>query len=72
MAVMAQGIQNAGANVTGETIKAGLEKIKDLDTGGVTSKITFTPDSHKGALSLRMYQVKGGKWLPITDFIQAQ
>jgi hypothetical protein len=49
MAVMVEGIKNAGSNVTGETIKASLEKIKDFDTGGVTSKITFTPQSHKGA-----------------------
>lgn len=72
MAVLAQGINNAGSNITGENIKVGLEKIKDFDTGGVTSKVTFTPQSHKGALSLRMYQVKGGKWVPFTDFIAAQ
>ncbi len=71
MKVMAEGLKQAGDNLTGEGIKAGLETLKNYDTGGVTAPITFSPQSHKGALKMKLYEVKGGKWVPFTDYIQA-
>ena len=51
-------------------LTAALETMKDFDTGGVTTKLTFTPDDHRGSKALRLYQVKGGKWAPVTDYLQ--
>ena len=73
MAVMAEGLKralDAGKPLSGENLKTALETMKDFDTGGVTTKLTFTPDDHRGSKALRLYQVKGGKWTPMTDYIQ--
>jgi len=72
MQVMAEGIRRAGDNLTGPGIRAGLESIENLDTGGITAPITFSATSHKGAQALRIYQVRNGVWVPITDYIEAQ
>lgn len=75
MAVMTEGIRRVlkeGKEVNGENIRAALETITNFDTGGITSPITFTPDSHKGNQSLRLFKVEGGKWVQLTDFISAK
>ena len=73
MAVMTEGIERAAkkGDVTGENIKAALETIKDFDTGGVTSPITFTPTDHRGSKALRLFQVKNGGWEQISDYIES-
>jgi branched-chain amino acid transport system substrate-binding protein len=74
MAVMSEGIKRAldtGKPLTGESVRTALETIKDFDTKGITSPIGFTSTSHKGNSSLRLYQVTGGKWGAISDFISA-
>lgn len=75
MAVMTEGIRRVvqeGKEVNGENIRAALETITDFDTGGETSPITFTPTSHRGNSSLRLFTVEGGKWVNPTDFISAE
>lgn len=74
MDVMAEGIKRAlekGGTLTGEQIKAALETLNNYDTGGITAPITFSDKSHAGATQLKIYQVKGGKWVAITDLISA-
>ena len=74
MAVMAEGIKRVldqNKEVTGENIRAALETIQNFDTGGVTSPISFSPTSHRGNNSLRLFQVEGGKWKQVSDFISA-
>ncbi len=66
MHVMAQGIAKAikdGKELTGENIKAALETMDAVDTGGVvgTGQVKFSADSHRGSTGSGIYQVKGGK-----------
>ena len=61
----------SGRELTGANIKAALETFTDLDMGGVTVPISFTPDDHLGAKGLRLFRVEGGEWVPFTEFIQA-
>ena len=71
MAVLAEGIGRvieANQEVTGENIKAALEGVSQMDMGGVTAPITFSPEDHRGAKAVRLYRVDGGVWDPITDF----
>ena len=71
MAVMAEGIKRvieAGQEVTGENIKAALEGVSEMDTGGVTVPITFSAEEHRGAKGVRLFRVEDGVWQPITDF----
>lgn len=75
MATMTEGIRRtieAGNDVTGENIRASLESISNFDTGGVTSPISFSPTSHKGNDSLRLFTVEGGQWVNPSDFISAE
>ncbi len=75
MAVMTEGIRRTiqeGKEVNGMNLRAALETISNFDTGGVTSPITFTPTSHRGNSSLRLFKVENGKWVSLTDFISAK
>jgi len=75
MATMTEGIRRVlkdGKEVNGENIKAALEGIQNFSTGDVTSTINFSPTSHKGNSSLKLYQVKDGKWMNVSDFISAE
>jgi len=74
MAVMTEGIKrtlDAGQDLTGENIKAALEGIQNFDTGGVTSPISFSAESHKGNKALRLFRVNGGQWVQESDYISA-
>ncbi|MFZ1507733.1 MAG: branched-chain amino acid ABC transporter substrate-binding protein, partial [Anaerolineae bacterium] len=73
--VMAEGIKrvlDSNKPITGENLKAALETISNFETGGVTSPLTFSATDHAGNKALRLYQVKAGKWEPISDFIGAK
>lgn len=75
MAILIEGVERTvkeGKELTGENIKASLETVKDFSTGGVTQPITFTDKDHRGTKGLRIFQVKGGKWEPITEFMTAE
>ena len=75
MAVMAEGIARVikdGKEVNGENIRAALESIQNFDTGGVTAPISFSPTSHRGNASLRLFKVEGGVWKVVSDFISAE
>jgi branched-chain amino acid transport system substrate-binding protein len=75
MATMVEGIEMVlknGDDLTGANIKAALETLSNFDTGGVTSPLTFTPDSHRGNSSLRLYEVQSGQWIAISDYIAAE
>ncbi|WP_202820013.1 ABC transporter substrate-binding protein [Calderihabitans maritimus] len=68
-AVMAEGMKRAGDDITGEGIQKGLESIKNFDLGGLASPVSFSAESHRGALKARLYQVKDGKFVPLTDWM---
>jgi branched-chain amino acid transport system substrate-binding protein len=73
-AVMMEGIKNAladGGDLTGEKIKAGLEKIKDFKTG-VSDPISFSNTYHAGLLSAPLYQVENGQFKKIQDPIKIE
>ena len=69
MYVMAEALKRA-KSYTGEGVKNALESLKNLDTGGLTGPITFSKKSHKGSVSLRIYQFQKGKFVPVSDYIK--
>jgi branched-chain amino acid transport system substrate-binding protein len=50
-AAMVEGLQQAGPNLTPESFIGGLEKVQNLDVGGICPNITFTPERHVGYFS---------------------
>ena len=69
MHLMAEGIRRAAAegDVTGAAIRAALEGLRDFETGGVTAPVTFTEGNHRSTDSMRIFQVDGGSWAPLTE-----
>lgn len=67
--IMLRGVQNAGPTVTGETVRQGLEKLNNADLGGLAAPVTFTANSHRGTVKIRLAEVKEGKFKAFTDYI---
>ncbi len=67
--IMLAGVKNAGNNVTGETVRQGLEKLNNLDLGGLAAPVSYKADNHRGTDKVRMGQIKNGKFEMITDYI---
>lgn len=69
--VMVEGIRRAGDDISGPGIRKGLETIRNFDTGGITAPLTFTPSTHAGCRSLKLGQVKNGRWRIISEYLSA-
>lgn len=55
--------------LNGATIKEfGFDQIRKFDTGGLTSKITYTPAEHRGGIDERILKIVGGKPTVIRDW----
>jgi branched-chain amino acid transport system substrate-binding protein len=63
-------VEKNGYPVTGAQVKEAMESIKGFDLGGFLPPLTVSPTDHEGGGWVRIYQVKGGKWVPATDWIQ--
>ncbi|HOO72101.1 MAG TPA: ABC transporter substrate-binding protein [Spirochaetota bacterium] len=70
--IMFEGVRRAGDDLSGLSIKNALEKIKNFDTGGLTYPVSFSPESHKGLIKLKIGKVHQGSWKMITDFVDAE
>lgn len=73
-ALMMEGVKNAladGGELTGEKIKAGLEKIKDFKTPA-SDPVSFSSTFHGGLLSSPIYQVENGVFKKIQDPIKIE
>jgi len=62
-----EAIKRAGPNLTGESIKKGLESLKDFDTWGITPPFTYTNEDHRPTNRARLVMVKGGKIVPVRE-----
>jgi branched-chain amino acid transport system substrate-binding protein len=69
MMYVAEGLKNAGRDLTVDKLIEGMEKIKDWKPEGLGAPVTFSRDRHHGNNSSRLLQAQGGKYIPITDFV---
>ncbi|MGE3541871.1 MAG: ABC transporter substrate-binding protein [Candidatus Tectimicrobiota bacterium] len=73
-ALIAEGARHAiaqgGLPVTGEKMKQGFERIKDFTLGGFLPPLNVHPTDHEGGGWVRLYQTRGGKIVPFTDWFQ--
>ncbi|MEH6987708.1 ABC transporter substrate-binding protein [Cytobacillus firmus] len=67
--IMVEGMKLAEDPTSGEGIRAGLEKISNLDLGGLAAPVTFSPDNHAGTNQVRLAEVKNGQFEVFTDYI---
>lgn len=70
MLTMAEAIRIAGekGEVTGPSIKAAAETLRDFDTMGLTPPVSFFPEDHRPNLAVNIFQMKGGK----LNFVKTQ
>ncbi|MEW5772792.1 MAG: ABC transporter substrate-binding protein [Thermodesulfobacteriota bacterium] len=63
MLVMAEGMKRAAAKgpLTGESIKAAVETLKDYDPMGLTPPLTYLPTDHRPNMAAVLFKVQGGK-----------
>ena len=60
-----------GKKPTGEDVKKGFEQIQDFTLGGLVPPLKVTAEDHEGGGWVKIFQVKGGKFVPETDWFRA-
>jgi ABC-type branched-subunit amino acid transport system substrate-binding protein len=66
-ALAVKALEMAGRDVTREKFVKAIESMSTLDTGVV--KLSFSATKHSGADAAKIFQWKGGKPLPLTDWL---
>ncbi len=61
----------AAGEVTGDSIFAAFETFDGWDTGGVTAPVTFTSTDHRGIKGMRIFEIREGKFQPVTEMRMA-
>lgn len=62
------GLENAGRDLTRQTLADGLEKMKDYTDLFQTVPYTLSADDHLVAHGVYFYQVEAGRWKRISDY----
>jgi branched-chain amino acid transport system substrate-binding protein len=57
--------------ITGADVKAGFEKISNFTLGGLVPPLKITPTDHEGGGLVQIWQIKGGKFVKVTDWYSA-
>ncbi len=65
----AQGIANAGRELTVDSLVAGLERIRDYRNIFGASPMSFSADNHLGSRRTALAQIRRGRWVLLTDFM---
>lgn len=70
--VAAEALKQAdkAGNLTPAGIRDALEKFKDFKTGGLAPPLTYTKTDHRATMAAKIYEVKGGKFVPVSDWIE--
>lgn len=66
---LVEGLKNAGKDLTVDSFLKGMEKIKDWKPEGLGAPVTYNPDRRHGINATRVGQAKGGKHVPLEDFV---
>lgn len=61
-------LEKLGPPLTGEKVKMGMEMIARFTMGGLLPPLNITPEDHEGGGWVKVYQVKGKKFVPVTDW----
>lgn len=62
------------ADKTGDLTPSGIrnafETFRGFSTGGLAPPLTFTKTDHRASMAAKMYQVQGGKFVPVSDWVE--
>jgi len=65
----AEGLRNAGRELTRESLIKGMEMIKNFKPEGLGAPVTYTSDRHHGINAIRPCQAKKGVNQPLRDYV---
>jgi branched-chain amino acid transport system substrate-binding protein len=66
-----EAIENVGyENLDGAAIKEALDSFQDFDVYGLC-EITYSPEDHRGNTKIAIYEVRDGKLVRVTDWLEA-
>lgn len=51
-------------------MREALEEFKDFDTGGLAPPLTFTKTDHRASMAAKVYEVKNGKFVDVSGWIE--
>ncbi len=51
-------------------IRDALDKFRNYDTGGLAPPLTFTSKDHRGSMAAKIYQIKGGKMVDVSGWVE--
>ena len=54
--MLVEGLKRAGKNIDTEKLIKALEGVKNFDTGNLCGPISYSPKSHKGGNSWKIYK----------------
>ncbi|NKB54789.1 MAG: ABC transporter substrate-binding protein [Alphaproteobacteria bacterium] len=55
--------------ISGADVKSGFESISDFTLGGILPPMKITPEDHEGGGWVRIFEVKGQGFVPVTDWM---
>jgi hypothetical protein len=65
-------IDNVGyENLDSRAVKEAMYSIKDFDPHHIGRPVTYTPEDHRGTPVTRIYEVRSGEVVPVTDWREA-
>ncbi len=62
----------ATGELTGDSIHAAFETFDGVESGGVTAPLTFTATDHRGVKGMRIFEIRDGRWQPVTEMLMAR
>lgn len=60
-----------GAKPSGKDVRDAFEKVANFTLGGLAPPLKITPEDHEGGGWAQVWQVKGGKFVKVTEWQQA-
>jgi len=57
-------------NLTPKGITAAFEQFRGFETGGLAPPLTFTEADHRASMAAKIYEIKGGKMVDVSGWIE--
>lgn len=63
-------IADKAGDLTPSGIRNAFEQFKDFDTGGLAPPLTFTSKDHRASMAAKIYEIKGGKMVDVSGWVE--
>ena len=63
-------LADKAGNLSPSGIRNAFETFKNFSTGGLAPPLTFTKTDHRASMAAKMYEVKGDKFIAVSDWIE--